>query len=87
MSDSSWLIEFPEMGKDSLREFKRAVDIGYRGFSRTYGEAIEGFFEPLLTFLVWFERFEPIALLSSRRRVFVGARQSVGEPWCFVEAH
>lgn len=56
MTDSSWLFEFPEMGKDSLRELKRAVDLGYRGFSRTYGEAIEGFFEPLLTFLVWFER-------------------------------
>jgi len=55
MADSSWLFEFPEMSKESLRSIKKAVDVGYRDFSRAYGESIEGFFDPLLTFLVWFE--------------------------------
>lgn len=55
MTDTSWLFTFPEMEKQSLRELKKAIDIGYRDFSRTYGEGIENFFEPLLTFLVWFE--------------------------------
>ena len=56
MADSSWLFEFPEMGKESLRTLMRAVDIGYRDFSRTYGDGIETFFSPLLHFLVWFKR-------------------------------
>lgn len=55
MSDTSWLFEFPEMDKQSLRDLKKTFDVGYRDFSRTYGETIENFFDPLLTFLVWFE--------------------------------
>jgi glycine betaine/proline transport system permease protein len=55
MADSNWIFQFPEMGKESLRALKRAFDIGYRDFSRAYGEGIENFFDPLLTFLVWFE--------------------------------
>lgn len=55
MTESSWLFVFPEMDKESLRALKKAFDIGYRDFSRTYGEAIENIFDPLLTFLVWFE--------------------------------
>ncbi len=55
MSEPSWLFQFPEMNKESLRALKKAFDVGYRDFSRAYGESIETFFEPLLTFLVWFE--------------------------------
>ncbi len=55
MTDTSWFFEFPEMDKESLRALKKAIDIGYRDFSRTYGEAIENFFDPLLTFLIAFE--------------------------------
>ena len=55
MSEPSWLFQFPEMNKESLRALKKAFDVGYRDFSRAYGESIEAFFEPLLTFLVWFE--------------------------------
>lgn len=56
MAESSWLLEFPEMSKESLRALKKAFDLGYRGFSREYGEAIENFFDPLLTFLIWIEK-------------------------------
>lgn len=55
MTQANWLTEFPAMDKEALRALKKSIDIGYRDFSRTYGEAIEGFFDPLLTFLVWFE--------------------------------
>ncbi|MGI9385870.1 MAG: ABC transporter permease [Methyloligellaceae bacterium] len=55
MSETKWLFEFPEMDKESLRALKKAFDVGYRDFSRTYGETVEAFFDPLLTFLVWFE--------------------------------
>jgi glycine betaine/proline transport system permease protein len=55
MSKASWLFEFPAMPKDSLRALKKAFDVGYRDFSRAYGEGIENIFDPLLTFLIWFE--------------------------------
>jgi hypothetical protein len=35
---------------------RKTLDGGYRGFSREYGELIESFFDPLLTFLIWFEK-------------------------------
>lgn len=51
-----WLSEFPEMGRSDLRDFKKSIDFAFRDFSRSYGESIENFFEPLLMFLVWFEK-------------------------------
>ncbi|MGB0689121.1 MAG: ABC transporter permease [Candidatus Puniceispirillum sp.] len=51
-----FLIEFPEMGRQDLRDFKKAIDASFREFSRSYGDALEAFFEPLLWFLVWLER-------------------------------
>ncbi|MEL0024173.1 MAG: ABC transporter permease subunit, partial [Alphaproteobacteria bacterium] len=48
--------EFPEMGRQDLRDFKKAIDASFREFSRAYGEALESFFEPLLWFLVWLEK-------------------------------
>ena len=54
---NGWLQEFPTLDQASLRIVKKTFDEGYRSFSRTYGDAIEGFFDPLLYFLVWFERF------------------------------
>jgi glycine betaine/proline transport system permease protein len=55
MFEATWLFVFPEMDKNSLRALKKAIDAGYREFSRSYGGAIENFFDPLLSFLVWFE--------------------------------
>jgi len=55
MSDASWFFEFPAMPKETLRALKKGFDVGYRDFSRAYGEVIENFFDPLLSFLVWFE--------------------------------
>ena len=51
-----WFFEFPEMGRSGLRDFKKSIDFAFRDFSRSYGEGIENFFEPLLMFLVWFEK-------------------------------
>ena len=52
-----WFYNFPDMSRSDLRDFKKSVDFAFTDFSRTYGEAIENFFEPLLMFLVWFEKF------------------------------
>ncbi|MCG9631082.1 MULTISPECIES: proline/glycine betaine ABC transporter permease [Vibrio] len=56
MADNSWLSSFPEMERSDLRAIKKTLDGAYRDFSREYGEMIESFFDPLLSFLVWFEK-------------------------------
>ncbi|MDA8687460.1 proline/glycine betaine ABC transporter permease [bacterium] len=52
-----WFFNFPSMGRDNLREFKKSVDFAFTDFTRSYGAEIESFFEPILMFLVWFEKF------------------------------
>lgn len=56
MSTSNWLTEFPELNRDSLLWLRRTLDGAYREFSRHYGDTIESFFDPLLAFLVHFEK-------------------------------
>ena len=56
MADASWLTQFPEMERATLVALRKTLDGAYREFSRTYGEAIESFFDPLLYFMVWFEK-------------------------------
>ncbi len=51
-----WWREFPEMDRETLVALRKALDGGYREFSRSYGAEIEAFFDPLLYFLVWFEK-------------------------------
>lgn len=52
----SWITEFPQLSRRELLTIRKTLDEAYREFSRTYGEAIENFFDPLLAFLVWFEK-------------------------------
>lgn len=52
----SWLTEFPQLSRRDLLTFRKTLDEAYREFSRAYGESIENFFDPLLQFLVWFEK-------------------------------
>ena len=47
--------EFPTLDEESLRSLKKAIDGRYRSFSREYGDAIEGLFDPLLGLLILFE--------------------------------
>lgn len=56
MAESSWLTKFPQMDRAELTGIRKTLDSAYRDFSREYGEVIESFFDPLLTFLVWFEK-------------------------------
>lgn len=51
-----WFNEFPSLSRETLRGINRAIDNAYREFSRSYGEQLELFFEPLLQFLVGFEK-------------------------------
>ena len=77
-----WLDEFPTMERQELRDLKKAIDLGFREFSRTYGESIESFFEPLLIFLVWFENLLsntpwPLIVLLVAVLAWIGARSLI----------
>ena len=52
-----WFTKFPHMDDGALRDLKKAIDEGFRAFTRAYGEGIETFFEPLQWFLIYSERF------------------------------
>jgi len=56
MSDSSWLSEIPQLDRRQLLDIRKTMDGAYRSFSREYGDSIEAFFDPLLSFLIWFEK-------------------------------
>jgi glycine betaine/proline transport system permease protein len=70
MFDSS---TFPQLSADTLRAISRSIDRGYLNFSREFGASIEAFFDPLLHFLVWFERI----LLDSPWWIILGAVSGV----------
>lgn len=52
-----WFEKFPHMDDESLRTLKKTVDEGFREFTRSYGDGIEGFFSPLKVFLTHAEKF------------------------------
>ena len=75
----SFLTEFPSMGRRDLSEFKQGIDEGFRTFSRAYGEDLEAFFNPLLKFLIWFEKLLlgtpwPIVIIVVALLTWFGAR-------------
>ena len=74
-----FLDEFPTMDREELRDLKKAIDLGFRAFSRAYGDALESFFEPLLYFLVWLEKLLlnapwPIIIIVLATLAWLGAR-------------
>ncbi|MBP6007229.1 MAG: proline/glycine betaine ABC transporter permease [Rhodoferax sp.] len=52
----TWWDDFPAMDEQWLSQLRRAIDGGFRDFSRAYGEAVELAFEPLRQFLLTSER-------------------------------
>ncbi|EJC83458.1 ABC-type proline/glycine betaine transport system, permease component [Rhizobium leguminosarum bv. trifolii WSM2297] len=52
-----WFYKFPHMDDDALRNLKKAIDDGFRTFTRSYGDAIESLFTPLQHFLIAADRF------------------------------
>jgi glycine betaine/proline transport system permease protein len=56
MSETSWLTKIPQLDRHQLLEIRKTLDGAYRSFSREYGDTIEAFFDPLLSFLIWFEK-------------------------------
>ena len=92
MNFTEFFTAFPEMSKSGLRTFKKTVDGAYRQFSREYGDAIEGFFDPLLTFLIFLEKLLvntpwPIVIGIFGLLAWIGSRNYklvIGTIVCFV---
>jgi glycine betaine/proline transport system permease protein len=84
--------EFPEMSRGDLRDFKKVIDSAFRSFSRIHGEAIEIFFDPILWFLIWFEKLLlntpwPIIIIFVAGLCYLGARNwklSIGSALTFT---
>ena len=74
-----WLAEFPSLGKRDLRDLKKGIDGSFREWSRSNGDAIEAFFDPLYFFLVWLEKLLiappwPIILIIVAGLAYLGSR-------------
>ena len=88
----SFFTEVPEMSRGQLRDFKKGIDDRLREFSAVYGEGIENFFEPLLWFMVWFEKTLlaapwPIIVVVVGALSWIGSRNwklSLGSVICFI---
>jgi glycine betaine/proline transport system permease protein len=88
----SFLNQIPTMDRDSLRELKKGIDLSFKDFSRAYGDAIEGFFDPLLAFLIWLEKLLvitpwPIVIGVFGLLAWIGSRSIrlvIGTIACFI---
>ena len=74
-----WLAEFPSLGKRDLRDLKKGIDGSFREWSRSNGDAIEAFFDPLYFFLVWLEKLLiatpwPVILVIVSGLAYLGSR-------------
>ena len=71
--------KFPVMERSALAELRKGIDFVFRDFSRSYGDAIEAFFDPVLFFLVRFEKIMintpwPIIIIVICSLAWVGSR-------------
>jgi glycine betaine/proline transport system permease protein len=70
----NFLIEFPALPREFLRDLKKAIDNGFKEFSRSYGDTIESLFYPLLKILVFVEDL----LLMTPWPIFIGVIALLG---------
>ena len=71
--------KFPVMERSALAELRKGIDFVFRDFSRSYGDGIEAFFDPVLFFLVKFEKIMintpwPIIIIVICSLAWVGSR-------------
>ena len=71
--------KFPVMERSALAELRKSIDFVFRDFSRAYGDSIEAFFDPILFFLVKFEKLMinspwPIIIIIICALAWIGSR-------------
>ena len=67
------------MERSALADLRKGIDFVFRDFSRSYGDGIEAFFDPVLFFLVRFEKIMintpwPIIIIVICSLAWVGSR-------------
>jgi ABC-type proline/glycine betaine transport system, permease component len=84
--------KIPVMDRTALRELKKGIDSSFKEFSRAYGDGIEGFFDPLLHFLIWLEKLLvnspwPLVIGMFAILAWIGSRSIklvIGTVVCFI---
>ena len=76
---ADWLDEFPSMNRESLRALKKAIDGGFRAWTREHGDTVEAMFEPIQAMLIWSEKLLldspwPLVLAGIAAFVWLGSR-------------
>ena len=71
--------KFPVMERSALADLRKGIDFVFRDFSRSYGDGIEAFFDPVLFFLVRFEKIMintpwPIIIIVICGLAWIGSR-------------
>ena len=71
--------KFPGMERSALAELRKGIDFAFRDFSKSYGDGIDAFFDPLLFFLVRLEKLLnstpwPIIILIICGLAWIGSR-------------
>jgi len=71
--------KFPVMERSALADLRKGIDFVFRDFSRSYGDVIEAFFDPVLFFLVRFEKIMintpwPIIIIIICGLAWIGSR-------------
>ena len=92
MNIPEFLTVFPKMGKADYLAFKKTIDGAFREFSRSYGDSIESFFDPVLFFLVNLEKLLqntpwPIVIIVFLLFIYYGSRNiylTIGSLFAFL---
>lgn len=71
--------EFPSMSKGELRGLRNSIDHSFRDFAAEYGQNLENFFDPLLSFLIFSERLLlntpwPLMIVICASISYIGSR-------------
>jgi glycine betaine/proline transport system permease protein len=76
-----WLFEFPMMNEDSLTALKKAIDGGFKTFTRAYGPYLETALEPVRWFMInmeWLMLNAPWPLVLA---AFAGIAWAASRSW------
>ena len=74
-----WLVEFPSMNPETLTAVKKAIDGGFKEFTRSWGYTLETILEPVKWFMLWMEKLLttspwPLVLLAFAAIAYVASR-------------
>ena len=76
----AWYDDFPTMSRGGLRDLKKAIDNGFRAWTREHGDTVETLFDPIKELLIWSERLLlnspwPLILIAITAIAWFGSRK------------